>query len=225
MIENAPKLFFVSIVYIIITTVMSELQVRLPGTYNALNQYLDILYEGILPKPEDFYSHLRVSGMALAAVFILLYPVVRVGFMRYCMNISRGQGGDYKDIFDGFFFFGKIMLIWIISLFFIFLWSLLFLIPGLVAFYRYRQAYYILLDAPEKGALQCIRESKRLMAGNKLELFLLDLSFIGWVILENIVVMLLPVTFSLPIIAIWLTPYYGLTCVAYYDQVVKRLVI
>jgi len=222
LLDNAPKIFLVTIVYLIITTVMTELEYRLPGFANAFNQYLDRLYTGTLPTPADFYSHLRASGLLLTTVLLLLHPVINVGFMRYCLNISRGLGGDYKNILDGFMFFAKIILINIISAVFIFLWSLLFIFPGIVASYKYRQAYYILLDAPEKSALQCIRESKQLMAGNKLDLFLLDLSFIGWVILDNIVVMLLPVAFTIPLISIWLMPYLGLTRTIYYDFIIKK---
>ena len=227
MIENAPKIFFVSIVYILIASVMSELEIRLPGTSAAYDLYLDRFFAGEFPSPMFFYSNLRSSGMALAAVLLLLEPVISVGYLRYCMNIARGKGGDYRDIFDGFLFFTKVVLIRIIITILIFLWSLLLLFPAIPAYYRYRQAYYILLDAPEKSALQCIRESKRIMDGNKLNLFLLDLSFIGWAILDLMVIVLFQfiIPFTLPIISIWLTPYLGVTRAAFYDRVIETIVV
>jgi uncharacterized membrane protein len=225
MIGNAPKLFFVSIVYIVITTILSELEFRLPGTGKALNLFLDRVREGLIVDPEVFYYNLRASGIAFAIVLFLFQPIIEVGYIQYCMKISRGQDGGYKDIFDGFYYFAKILLIGIISAVFILLWSMLFIIPGAVAFYRYRQAYYILLDAPEKSALQCIRESKQLMRGNKLDLFLLDLSFFGWFLLNSfVVVVLLPASFAIPIVSIWLMPYLGLTRAAYYDYLINKTI-
>ena len=58
--------------------------------------------------------------------------------------------------------------------------------PGIVAAYRYRQALYLLLDHPERSAWQCLRESSALMSGHKWELFVLDLSFIGWGIVGSL---------------------------------------
>lgn len=78
---------------------------------------------------------------------------------------------------------------------FIFLWSLLLIIPGIIAAYRYRMALYLLLDNPNMSVYQCIRESKRMMVGHKAELFVLDLSFLGWYILS-----------AVPFVSIWVTP-------------------
>lgn len=225
MVENAPKLFFVSIFFVIVTTIMAELIFRLPGVSNAYNLFLERVGKGEIPAPETFYSNLRPSGVALAAALWVLQPVIKVGYMRYCLKITRGESGDYKDIFDGFLFFGKTILISVISSVLILLWSTLFLFPAIPAYYRYRQAYYILLDAPGKSALQCIRESKRMMAGNKLDLFLFDFSFVGWALLDLVVVMLLPVPFTLPLIEIWLTPYYSLSQAAYYNQLIAKLLV
>jgi len=225
MLENAPKLFITGIIFIAITTVMSELQFRLPGTANAYDLYLQQLANGELQNLSMIYSYFRPSGVPLAFLLWLLSPVIDVGYKSFCIKISRGLAGEHKDIFDGFLCFGKILLIKIITNILIMLWSLLFIFPGIVAYYRYRQAYYILLDDPKKGALQCIRESTSLMRGKKLDLFLLDLSFIGWVALNTLVVLLLPLPFSLPIVSIWLTPYYGITCATYYNQLISALTV
>jgi uncharacterized membrane protein len=66
---------------------------------------------------------------------------------------------------------------------FTFLWSLLFCIPGIVKGYSYAMTYYILNDRPELSATDAITESRRLMNGHKMQAFLLDLSFLGWLIL------------------------------------------
>ena len=223
--DNAPKLFFISALFIVMTTVMSELEFRLPGISNAYQRYTSLVLQGQLPDLSLFYSHFRPSGALLAVVLYLLHPVVATGMTSYCLKTAGGQSGDYRDLLNGFGYFIKILLIFLITTFFTFLWMLLFIIPGFVALYRYRQAYYILLEAPEKGVLQCIRESKHLMRGNKLELFLLDLSFIGWYLLDLLVVILAPTPFALPLISVWLTPYMGLTFAAYYLKLVGKLAV
>ena len=63
---------------------------------------------------------------------------------------------------------------------------MLFIIPGLIASYRYSLAFYILADDPSKGVNQCINESKQIMAGNKMALFTMQLTFIGWSILATL---------------------------------------
>ena len=221
--ENAPKILFVSILYVAISTIISELQYRLPGTSEAYIHFLERLYAGEIPNLNIFFVSLRHAGLALAVVLWLLGSVISTGFMSYCLKTNRKLGSDYKDIFDGFMFFGKIVLITIVSALFVLLWSMLLFFPGIVASYRYRLAFYILLDNPEKGVMQCINESKRMMHKNKLNLFLLELSFIGWFALNFIVVVFLPVPFAIPIISIWISPYLGLCRAAFYDVLVKQI--
>ncbi|MDR0490380.1 MAG: DUF975 family protein [Oscillospiraceae bacterium] len=221
--DNAPKLFFISIVYIVIVTVMSELNFRLPGTYSAFEYYYEQFSAGGFTDIGAIYSRFRPSGVPLAIVIWILSAVVDVGYLGYCLKISRGRTGEYKDIFDGFLFFGKIVLIKIVTTVLIGLWSLLLVFPGVIAYYRYSQAYYILLDDPKKGVMQCIGESKELMLGKKAHLFLLDLSFLGWVILEYLVAIMIPLPFSLPIVSIWLTPYHSVTRALFYNRAIKTL--
>lgn len=225
MADNAPKLFVISAILVLVETVMSELQFRLPGTSDAYTLFLDKLLAGEQPSLELFYTGLRPVGVALAALLWLISPVIEAGYMSYCLKVTRGAKGGYKDILDGFLFFGKIILISILSWVFILLWSLLLIFPGVIAAYRYRQAYYILLDDPKKGALQCIMESKRLMAGNKLDMFLLDLSFLGWVLLDYAVILIIPLPFSVPLVSVFLTPYMGLTRAGYYNTLINKLVV
>ena len=225
MVENAPKLFVICIIYLIISTVISELEFRLPGTSDAYSQFLQQISAGEQPSAGLLYSNLKPPGVALAVLLWLMRPVIEVGYMSYCLKTERKLGGNYKDILDGFLFFAKIIFLSITITVLTLLWSILLIIPGIVASYRYRQAFYILLDAPEKGVLQCIRESKSLMAGNKLDLFLLDLSFLGWMLLDYIVVAVIPAPFSFPIVSIYLAPYRGLTCAAYYDRLLNKLLV
>ena len=226
--DNAPKLLIISTVFVIIVTVMSELQFRLPGTALAYDRFLERLRSGELPSLGMFYSNLRVSGVVLAAIIFMLRPIMDVGFISYCIKMTRGLGGDYYDIFNGFVLFIKVLMVFIITTVLQALWSMLFVLPGIAAYYRYRQSYYILLDAPEKGVIQCIRESKQLMSGNKLDLFLVDLSFAGWFLLDFFIALtlsFLSVPVAIPIVSLWLTPYMGLTHAAYYNRLLGRITV
>ena len=225
--ENAPKLFFISALYVAITAVLGVLRFRLPGTTAAWEQFLLRLSAGELPSIGMFLSNFRAFGIAMAVVIIIAAPVINAGFMHYCLKINRDQETDYIDIFEGFTLFFKIILISVIVSILVLLWSLLLIIPGIAAAYKYRQVYYILIDAPEKDIMQCIRESELLMRGNKLDLFLLDVSFLGWIML-NWLVMLVTLVFSpvaLPLVSVFLTPYQGLARATFYERMVQAAVI
>lgn len=121
-----------------------------------------------------------------------------------------------KDAFRGFqapYGIG-IVVIYLLTAIFTFLWSLLFIIPGIIKGYAYSQAYFIYYDDYRKtgiapGYRDAITKSRQLMDGHKGQLFLLDLSFIGWHIL---------CLFTLGIGYLWLTPYILTTKVAFYDN-------
>ena len=98
---------------------------------------------------------------------------------------------------------------------YIFFWTLLFFIPGIVKTYSYCLAEYISRENPNKSAKECIDESRRLMDGHKMELFLLDLSFIGWYILSAL---------TCGILYIWVLPYVYQTRVIFIDKNIYHLV-
>lgn len=106
-----------------------------------------------------------------------------LGLVIYLIGLFRHQETQVTRVFDGFERFGKAFVLFLLIGIFIVLWTLLFIIPGFIAAFRYSQAYYIMHDNPELSAMDCIRESKQMMAGNKAKLFFLVLSFIGWGIL------------------------------------------
>jgi uncharacterized membrane protein len=110
--------------------------------------------------------------------------VLGYGAANFFLSFARGKEKiDFVDIFEAFKSSKKFFSAFILGLLqglFTFLWSLLLIIPGIVKSYSYSMAFYIMKDHPEYTAKQCIDESRRLMRGKKMKLFLLDLSFIGW---------------------------------------------
>lgn len=115
------------------------------------------------------------------------------------------------DMFRGFQDdFGGTFLIGFLSQLLVALWSLLFLIPGIVKSYAYSMAYYVKLDHPDYGWKACIDESRRLMDGHKWEKFVLDLSFLGWILVGAL---------CLGVGTLWVTPYMAATEAQFYEYV------
>ena len=150
-----------------------------------------------------------VAGF-LSIVLSLVSAVLSAGYILYTMSVRRGIVTPYSTMFDGFLFAGKVILLQIVISIFVFLWSLLFVIPGIIAGYRYRFALYNLCENPEMGVMEALNMSKVQTRGHKWELFVLDLSFIGWNILCGL---------TLGILSIWITPYIQQTDIGYFEAI------
>ena len=122
----------------------------------------------------------------LIALTAMLSLVLDVGFVLYCMAIRRGERSEYLTLFDGFGLAGKVILLTVVKIVLIGLWSMLFLVPGLIAAYRYRFALYNLLENPGLTVMQAIDMSKRQTRGFKGQIFALDLSYLGWALLATL---------------------------------------
>ena len=119
--------------------------------------------------------------------------------------------GPLGDMFRGFQDdFGGTFLIGLMTSLFTFLWSLLFVIPGIVKAYAYSMAYYIKLDHPDYGWNACITASRQMMDGHKWEKFVLDLSFLGWIIVGSL---------CLGVGTLWVTPYMEAANAQFYEYV------
>ncbi|MDD5921821.1 MAG: DUF975 family protein [Eubacteriales bacterium] len=127
---------------------------------------------------------------------LLIAPVFAIGLLSFFLTFFRQRRYEPYRIFDGFRFYLKSFGLYILVLIKIILWSLLFIIPGIVAAVRYSQAPYILAEDPTKSPIGCIEESKFLMEGNKEKYFTLLISFIGWGFLASIPVIFLQELFS-----------------------------
>ena len=132
-----------------------------------------------------------VTGSGLLATFVmilitLISAVLEAGFVLYCMAVRRGERSEFLTLFDGFSFAGKVVLLYLLKTALIYLWSLLFVIPGLIAAYRYRFALYNLCENPDLSALEALNMSKRQTYGCKAQLLTLDLSYLGWSVLASL---------------------------------------
>ena len=122
----------------------------------------------------------------LSILTSLLGMVLSSGFVLYCMAIRRGERAEFLTLFDGFSFVGKLIGLNIIMYLFIALWSMLFVVPGIIASYRYRFALYNLYENPGISVFEALNMSKRQTHGYKSQQFMLDLSYLGWTLLASV---------------------------------------
>lgn len=137
-----------------------------------------------------------VVGPAIAAIIIT--PAFTLSLIRVYLLVADGNKPEVMDTFSGFDDFWSAFKLTFLMGLYVFLWSLLFYIPGIIKAISYSQAFYILAENKGKSARECIRESMEMTNGHKGELFVLGLSFIGWLLLCGI-------TFG--IAYIWVGPY------------------
>ena len=105
---------------------------------------------------------------------------------RPVLAIRWGEREEYITLFVGFSFVGKLIGLTIVTALFIWLWSMLFIIPGIIAAYRYRFAPYNLYENPGIGVMEALEMSKRQTMGYKGQLFALGLSYLGWTLLASL---------------------------------------
>ena len=133
-------------------------------------------------------SHDRKYPLSCRAfVRIALCPIAKGLLLhRSALNKfhSSRERSEYAVLFDGFSFTGKIIALNIVINLFVFLWSMLFVVPGFIAYYRYRFALYNLYENPDMDIMEALNLSKRQTQGYKMELFKLDLSYMGWILLS-----------------------------------------
>ena len=114
---------------------------------------------------------------------VLVYNPIRVGCYSFFKNNYTSKEASLDDVLDGFEKYDHTLLTMLLKDVFLFLWALLFIIPGIVKAYSYRMVPYLIKDNPDMSPKDIITQSRNMMDGHKWEVFVFDLSFIGWYIL------------------------------------------
>ncbi len=164
----------------------------------------------------SWYDSTQTSPSAQAVsllISIILIPVTTTVYWYY-LSLVRSERPQISQVFsifsDGKTYFKLIGMSFMIGIF-VFLWSLLLIIPGIIKAISYSQTYYLLKDHPEYTVFEAITESKKRMKGYKGKYFLMNLSFIGWGILG---------IFTLGIGYLWLTPYISASNATFYNELI-----
>ena len=143
----------------------------------------------------------------------LIGGFVSLGLIQFNMNLIDKKPVDFMDIFSKSDMFVKALFLRLRLTVFIFLWTLLLIIPGIIKSYSYSMSGFIMTENPEITSKEAIEVSMKMMAGNKWRLFCLQLSFIGWYILGLM---------ACGIGVFFVQPYVNAAIAAFYDDVSRN---
>lgn len=146
----------------------------------------------------------------LAAVYFVLGSVIEVGYARFNLDLFDRTEEKVESLFAYFGNWKTTAATRFLTTLYTFLWTLLFIIPGIIANYSYAMTGFILAEHPEMTAGEAIERSKEMMDGNRFRLFCLQISFIGWTILCS---------FTFGIGNLWLRPYRHAATAAFYREI------
>ncbi len=138
---------------------------------------------------------------------LLLSGPLMLGWNTFSLTVARREPATMELLFSGFSRFGKALGLYLLMVLYILLYSLLLIIPGIIAAIGYSQAFFILSDHPELDTEEILRRSKKMMDGHKMRFFLLSLRFFGLVLLSAL---------TLFIGLLWLLPYFQVTLATFY---------
>ena len=151
-----------------------------------------------------------IASLFAAVIYFVFGSFIGVGYAKFNLNLVDKKNAAFETLFEYFSHWKTTTIARLLRALYVFLWSLLFIIPGIVAGFSYAMTDYILAEDPELTADEAISQSKSIMMGNKWRFFCLQFSFIGWDILA---------TLAFGIGHLWLTPYKQAAYAAFYREV------
>ncbi|MDE6614124.1 MAG: DUF975 family protein [Clostridia bacterium] len=154
-----------------------------------------------------------ISNLLMNVAMILVGGPLTMGLSIVAVKITKGEKVNVITLFEGFNDFLKVFLLYIVNAIYVFLWSLLFIIPGIIKALSYSMCYFILIDNPNLTYDEARRRSVEIMRGNKGKLFCLYFSFIGWYILSYL-------TFG--ILFLFTMPYIRMTLYQFYQSILPE---
>lgn len=153
-------------------------------------------------------ASLIIPGLGGIITLLILGPL-SLGLSLILLRVVRNQDVSVEMLFEGFSDYSRSLVTGLLVALYVFLWSLLLIIPGIIAALAYSMSFFILADDPHISAQEAINQSKRMMEGHKMDLFMLQLSFLGWWIL---------CIFTFGIGIIWLGPYISTSTAVFYQS-------
>ena len=142
------------------------------------------------------------------ATYIIVGPMT-VGGVRFTLAVSRKERPEIGQLFSGFDRFGNNLVAYLLQTIFVALWTLLLIIPGIIAALSYSMTYFIIAEDSSISASEAIRKSKKMMKGNKWKLVCLGFRFTGWFLLAML---------SFGIGFLWVGPYMYVSYAQFYDD-------
>lgn len=206
--ENLRGNYWLSVTVAFVAAIFGALIVQSGGT-------IEIREEWVAELPRSFKTVLLLVSSAagtLGLVQLILGGTVQLGYAKYLLNQYNHASLDIKDLFSQFDRFKEGFLQSFLRGLYVFLWALLFVIPGIIKGLSYAMTPFIMAENPDITAKEAIEASKQLMDGHKMDLFVLDLTFIGWVLLCGL---------TLGIGCFFLNPYMNAAHAAFYKKITE----
>ena len=167
---------------------------------------------GLIPSIIGLFIESDSIYIALDIVFQIYISLLGIGCFLFYLSVRRNKEVSVNMLFSGYEYYLKgflvILLVKIINI----IGCILLIIPSIIFSFMYSQALYIYIENPEMGVIECLRTSRLAMKGHKFELFVLNLSFIGWILLSVL---------TLGILSLYVTPYIKTTLVNYYTDLME----
>lgn len=157
-----------------------------------------------------------ISGISTAIfpasglISMLIAGPMAIGVAIFSLNLSRNQDARLEQIFMGFKNFANALGAYVLMLIFITLWSLLLIIPGIIAAISYSMTFYIMAEDESINPMDALKKSKEMMYGYKAKYFWLSLRFFLWSLLCIL---------TLGIGFLWLMPWASVTTAKFYDDI------
>lgn len=156
------------------------------------------------------YINVPILGLILSVIII---STLSFGFLNTFLKIARGEEISISNLWEKSNMGIKYFALQFIITLFTRLWTLLLIIPGIIAHYSYQFSYDIMLDDPDIGIMDAISLSKELTYGHKMELFILTLSFIPWYIVG---------AFTFGLLYLYVIPYHLTTICNFYNKITNE---
>lgn len=184
---------------------------------NNANNSNGSIKESLANFPAEYVSvviGIIIAIAVLALVFFvamfILSSVVSTGYANFNTRLIDDDNPQIGNLFAYFKHWKNLSLANLLASLYIFLLTLLLIIPGIIAAYSYAMVPFILADNPEMRPSETLKMSKEMMRGNKWRLFCLNFSFIGWMFL---------CVFTLGIGNLWLRPYMNAAVADFYREI------
>ncbi|HEY8419867.1 MAG TPA: DUF975 family protein [Clostridia bacterium] len=188
----------------------------------SCKEYRKIAWDLLTKNLGKFFVFALMCEIIISAIsgtgfgFFVLGPFM-VGSLLFYLRAIRGEKAEFSAFFEPILKNDLIrtIILYILKYLFILLWSLLFIIPGIIKNYSYSMAEFIAIDNLSMSAEDCIKESSKMMKGHKFKLFLLDLSFLGWYLLGVL---------ALFIGVVFVKAYHNLARAAFYEDLKAKAI-
>lgn len=150
-----------------------------------------------------------IPGFGTVASLILSGPMT-LGLTIFSLSISRNKESGFEQLFHGFRMFGPALEAYLLILVYVILWTILLVVPGIIAAISYSMTFFIIADDESIRSVDAMKKSKQMMYGYKLKFFYLGLRFL---LLALLCVLTLGIGF------LWLMPYIQITFAKFYDDI------